>query len=47
MHEDAAKLAKEIVYKAKLADDLSTYEVLGECIEFHEKSVWMLRSIIA
>ena len=47
IHEDAAKLAKEIVCKAKDANDISTYQVLGECIEFHEKSVWMLRSIIA
>ncbi len=46
MHEIAASGAREVALGAEEADDIVTNDMLVDCINFHEKAVWMLRAII-
>lgn len=45
-HEQVVRTAKEILPQLEGANDEGTNSLLGARIEFHEKTAWMLRSLI-
>lgn len=46
-HETVVKTAKSIIPKLEGANDEATQALLGDRINFHEKTAWMLRSLLA
>ena len=46
LHELSAKHARSVVKTAEGLDDFDTVKLMGECIEFHVKSAWMLRALL-
>ena len=46
-HEQVVRTAKEILPVLEGANDEGTNSLLGDRIEFHEKTAWMLNSMIA
>jgi starvation-inducible DNA-binding protein len=45
-HEQVARTAKEILPQLDGANDEGTNSLLGARIEFHEKTAWMLKSLL-
>lgn len=45
-HEQVVRTAKEILPTLENANDEGTNSLLGARIEYHEKTAWMLRSLI-
>ncbi len=46
-HEQVVRTAKSILPKLENANDEGTNSLLGARIEYHEKTAWMLNSLIA
>lgn len=46
-HEAAAKTARKLFPVAEKADDQSTVDLLTQRLQVHEKTAWMLRSLLA
>jgi len=46
-HESAARTARGIFSKAEKASDESTVDLLTQRLQIHEKTAWMLRSLLA
>jgi starvation-inducible DNA-binding protein len=46
-HEAASRQIRELGEKAGDAGDLVTEDMLTERLTFHEKALWMLKSIIS
>ncbi len=46
-HEGAARTARSLVPVVEAADDQPTLEMLAERLAAHEKTAWMLRSLLA
>ncbi len=46
-HEAASRTARSIFSTAEQAQDAPTVDLLTERMEFHEKTAWMLRSLLA
>jgi starvation-inducible DNA-binding protein len=45
-HERVAKTGREIIAIADKADDQPTADLLTERLDYHEKTAWMLRSLL-
>jgi starvation-inducible DNA-binding protein len=45
-HEGVAKTGREIIAIADKADDQPTADLLTERLDYHEKTAWMLRSLL-
>ncbi len=46
-HETAARTARSVITTAEKANDAPTAEPLDERLQIHEKTAWMLRSLLA
>jgi starvation-inducible DNA-binding protein len=46
-HEAAAKTARKVFGKAEAGGDESTVDLLTQRLQVHEKTAWMLRSLLA
>ena len=46
-HESAARTARNVFSKAEDASDESTVDLLTQRLQIHEKTAWMLRSLLA
>lgn len=46
-HEAAAKTARSVLPAANAADDQATLDLLTQRLNVHEKTAWMLRSLLA
>jgi starvation-inducible DNA-binding protein len=46
-HEAVARTARELVPAAEKAGDEPTLDLLTQRLQFHEKTAWMLRSLLA
>lgn len=46
-HEAAAKTARSVLPAAAAADDQATLDLLTQRLNVHEKTAWMLRSLLA
>ncbi len=46
-HETAARTARAVISVADKADDTPTADMLTERLQVHEKTAWMLRSLLA
>ncbi len=46
-HETVARTARELVPAAEKARDEPTLDLLTQRLQFHEKTAWMLRSLLA
>ena len=46
-HEAAAKTARAVLPAAEAADDQATLDILTQRLNIHEKTAWMLRSLLA
>lgn len=46
-HEAAAKTARSVLPAAEAADDQATLDLLTQRLNIHEKTAWMLRSLLA
>ena len=46
-HETAARTARSVITTAEEADDAPTADLLTERLQVHEKTAWMLRSLLA
>ena len=46
-HEAVARTARELVPTAEQAGDEPTLDLLTQRLDFHEKTAWMLRSLLA
>ena len=46
-HEQVVRTAKEVLPLLEGANDEGTQSLLGARIEFHEKTAWMLKSILS
>jgi starvation-inducible DNA-binding protein len=45
-HEAVARTARELVPVAEKAGDQPTLDLLTQRLDFHEKTAWMLRSML-
>ena len=45
-HEEVARTAREIFKLAEAANDQPTADLLTQRLEIHEKTAWMLRSLL-
>jgi len=45
-HEQVAKTARKLIPVAEKADDQPTADLLTRRLETHEKTAWMLRSLL-
>jgi starvation-inducible DNA-binding protein len=45
-HEAVARTARELVPTAEKAGDEPTLDLLTQRLQYHEKSAWMLRSML-
>lgn len=45
-HEQVVRSAKEVLVKVDGANDEGTSSLIGARIEFHEKTAWMLKSLL-
>ena len=45
-HEQVVRTAKDVLNKADGANDEGTNSLMGARIEFHEKTAWMLKSLL-
>ena len=45
-HEQVVRSAKDVLAKADGANDEGTNSLMGARIEFHEKTAWMLKSLL-
>ena len=45
-HETAARTAREVFKTAEAANDQSTCDLLTQRLQVHEKTAWMLRSLL-
>lgn len=45
-HEQVVRSAKEVLLKVEGANDEGTNSLMGARIEFHEKTAWMLKSLL-
>jgi starvation-inducible DNA-binding protein len=46
-HETAARTARSVITTAENAGDAPTADLLTERLQVHEKTAWMLRSLLA
>ena len=46
-HETAARTARSVITTAENANDAPTADLLTERLQIHEKTAWMLRSLLA
>jgi len=46
-HETAARTARSVITTAEKANDAPTADLLTERLQIHEKTAWMLRSLLA
>jgi starvation-inducible DNA-binding protein len=46
-HETAARTARSVITIAERADDAPTADLLTQRLQVHEKTAWMLRSLLA
>ncbi len=46
-HERAARTARTVIHTAEDAGDAPTADLLTERLQVHEKTAWMLRSLLA
>ena len=45
-HEVVTKTARKVLAPAEAADDQVTVDLLTQRLQVHEKTVWMLRSLV-